>query len=1104
MKPTRLADALAMIAAIGIAAGGLAIGWTWYVSSAPTALELSTTPRQIFNADVVAVLDRRCSNCHGVGLEIYEKLESNPKSRVLLRWPVDSSGRISSELMRDVAYERTTTRRAHGGIELVPIDRSNPAMASAMLLAPLSETFSGTSVIHPATFPSPDDPDFRILRRWVEAEIAADPDAPLKFESEAERFFAAQVMPVLVRKTCFGSNCHGQRVFNDLKLHPGVPVLEGRFTDEMIRANRLSMLGRSSAQINMVHLDGDIEQSRQLLKNIPISQGGILHKGGNEFFEKDDADYEILVRWLELEASEAKRRTESSLGEQRGLVFVRRPRNVPQRYFEDDAFTPGGDLFWRRGNNEINLTAALHSDGPADIRAPDVSYDAKRVVFSMRRDLGEPFNIWELELETREARQLTFSTDPAQHFQDPLYVPDPRDQTGEQLDQMALVFVSNISGEWVASSPQGILGEAEGGDRRQIFDAQLTEKPGTYDAHTIRIVRGTNRGQIRKIARQTSGVIAVDVPFDDPCDKTTHYVIEVEPRTAPSYDLYRMQLVAPGGERKAYEETLSRRSFGLGQIRRPNMRSSGEIMFTTLRTGWQSDRPFFNAAVFRTFHNGANYHTHYGNRSVIPILSDNHELPNGLEVRVGRSADSYWGGALLVSDHQFGATIDPANPNDNLDHPYADGMPKNSMHQFFRGWVSLDERAYVRGVSPGGAYRDPYAEPDGSILVSYAPGPIDLADPDAAPDFDIVRLKADPSLQSDDGLTGGVLSREGVVADDRTSELWPRPVATRAKERLKKKLKWATDWFGSPHTERGFPGYARGTPSQLMVFDLILLDAFFEQSLPAGERQLRDGLCQECGEGLSGDHQVRYARVIGAKPPVAGEATLPQRFIIAEVPLEKDGSFHLAIPSELPFDIQSLNAERMALRSPNRWLYTLPGEKHTLSIPRTLFAQTCSGCHGTLSGERTNTFGRPDAITSASKALAVWDAEKHENRPPANYDIERGRYQSEPFSVGFAEDIQPILLRRCVSCHDGGKAGAGLDLVGSTAFERLREFVDHQQALAIKSNLIERLLGRELLAPQVLAKSEPHPNDDSLQPEELHQLIRWIDLGAPRERMSLE
>jgi hypothetical protein len=426
------------------------------------------------------------------------------------------------------------------------------------------------------------------------------------------------------------------------------------------------------------------------------------------------------------------------------------------------------------------------------------------------------------------------------------------------------------------------------------------------------------------------------------------------------------------------------------------------------------------------------------------------------------------------------------------------------MHQFFRGWVSLDERANLRGLSPGGAYRDPYAAPDGSILVSYAPGPIDLADPAAAPDFDIVRLRPNPSLQSADGSTGGVLSREVIVADDRTSELWPRPVAVRAKERLKKKLKWATDWFGSPHTEHGLPGYARGTPSQLMVFDLILLDAFFEQSLPAGERHLRDAVCPVCGDVQPVDDRVRYARVIGAKPPVAGEGVIPQRFIIAEVPLEKDGSFHLAIPSEVPFDIQSLNADRMALSSPNRWLYTLPGEKHTLSIPRTLFAQTCSGCHGTLSGERTNTFGRPDGITSASKTLAVWDAEKHENRPPANYDVDRGRYHPEPFSVGFAEDIQPILLRRCVSCHDGGKAGAGLDLVGVTAYERLREFVDHRQALAVKSFLTEKLLGRELSAPEALAKKEPHPSGNSLQSEELHQLIRWIDLGAPRERVSLE
>lgn len=1093
-----------LAALIALTAAVLIVGWARHAAPVPVEqVPDAITPRRLFDTQVVAVLDRHCSSCHGVPLDAYRTLESGADSRALLRWPVDGDGRISTDELRSEAYERCSTRGS-GPTDLVPIDRESPALGSRLLIAPLSETYAGTSSIHPPNFASPEDPDFVTLRRWVEAEISADSTPSSGLTTAAERFFADEVTLILARKTCFGANCHGSLAFNDLKLHSGVPALEGRFTAAMHRQNRLAMLGQSAGQIRMVHLAGDVEQSRQILKNIPISQGGVLHKGGNEFFEKGDPDYAVLVRWLELEAVEARRRADAPLGEQRGIVFVRRPRDTPQRYFEDGTFSPGSDLFWRHGAREVNLTAALHPGGPADIRAPDVSYDARRVVLAMRRGESEPFNIWELELETRVARQLTFSADPQVHFQDPQYVPDPDDASGVRLDAVSLVMVSNASGEWATSAPEGILGEAEGGDRLRITDVQLTERPGTYDGREVRIVRGTNRGQSRRIEQQASGEIIVDRPFDEPCDTTTHYVIDVEPRVAPSYDLYRMQMAPAGQERRTFEETLSRCTFGLGQIRRPSMRSSGEIMFTTLRTGWQSDRPFYNAAVFRTFHNGANYHTHYGNRSVVPILSDNRELPNGLEVRVGRSADSYWGGALLVADHQLGPAIDPANPSDDLDHPFASGAPEHSLHKFFRGWVSLDESATTRGVSRGGAYRDPCPLPDGSILVAHAPGPLDLADPEAAPDFDIVRLIPDPSLQSADGLSGGSLRREVQVADDRTSELWPRPVVVRPKERLKKKPKWATDVFGEPDPELGDAGYPAATPAQLMVFDMVLLDAFFEQNLPAGERHLRSESCTVCLEQHDVDDQVRYARVIGAQPLDTARSEPPRRYVIAEVPLEEDGSFHVMVPSCVPFDLQSLNAERMALASPNRWLYAQPGEKHTLSIPRALYAQTCNGCHGMLSGERTNSFGRPDAITSASKTLAIWDDEKHENRPPSNYDVAGRRYLTAPFSVGFEQDIRPILERRCAVCHDGTKAGADLDLTGEGAFERLRGLVDHRQAMAIKSPLVETLLGRELSAPQVLARREPHPEAAPLSSEEVRQIIRWIDLGAPRERVKLE
>jgi hypothetical protein len=212
----------------------------------------------------------------------------------------------------------------------------------------------------------------------------------------------------------------------------------------------------------------------------------------------------------------------------------------------------------------------------------------------------------------------------------------------------------------------------------------------------------------------------------------------------------------------------------------------------------------------------------------------------------------------------------------------------------------------------------------------------------------------------------------------------------------------------------------------------------------------------------------------------------------------------VVVPSLVSFDIQSLNADRMALRSPNRWLYALPGEKHTLSIPRLLYTQTCAGCHGALSGKRANSFGRPDAITSASKTMAVWDDKTHQTLPPINYDVTAQRYLTAPFSVGFEEDIKPLLESRCSSCHSGAQAKAGLDIAAADIFPALRKQVDHQQALAIKSPLLETLLDRELLAPRPLRSGTGELHKNLLQPEELLQVIRWVDLGAPQTRVTLK
>ncbi len=1047
-----------------------------------------------FSNNVIPILDRRCGNCHGYSADSYDAREKEPSLRTHLYWIVDQSGRVHKE-HRSLAYRNCTDERTDGDKRFRPIDHSNPPLASPLLREPLATSFSGNH--HPEIFTSLDDRDLKTFTRWIEMEINATPQNPIPLAEGAERFFAKHVVPILNRKTCFGGNCHGQMAFMDLKLDPGISALQDRFTNDIHRANRQAMLGKATRLVNLV---GDVEQSKQLLKNIPVEQGGIVHKGGNAFFEKGDPDYEILKKWLELESKEMSQRVGVSLAnELQGIVFVRRPCATPERFFEDAEFLPGADLFLKRGEDEINLTAALHPDGPADIRAPSVSYDARHVAFAMRTKPDEPFNIWELQLHSKIARQLTFSTKPDVHFLEPLYAPDPDDSAGNDLSRVCLLMTSNRNEHWCESSPVGFLGEVDEPAPQVIIDHQLTQRPGTFDDRVVEVVRGTNVGEKRRIVRHDTGRLLVDRPFPKACDSTTHYVIVGSARMAPKYDAYRMRLAPAGKERETFDGTLSQMSFSVSQIRRPSMRSTGEIVFTALRMGWQDGRPLFNGTLFRTHVDGSNVHIHNGSRSSVPIFADNRELPNGLEIRIGRSADSWWGGMLMLSDHQFGPSIEADNPSDNLDHPYREARPVSSQHRFVPAWISLDPDSNFQGISQGGVYRDPYPLPDGSILVAYAKGPIDLADREAAPDFNIIRLAPDPSFQSPDGYRPGKFERQLVVGE-ADAELWPRPVIVRLKEPVKKQLKLQKDLFGPPTRVRGFAGYPRGTPAVLKVFDLPLLESFFEQIAPAGQHHLATGLCPSCGELTPELNQVAAVRLIGASPQLRGANGPPIRSILAEIPLAEDGSFYAELPSETSFDIQSLNAEGMALRFPHRWLYCHPGEKHTLSIPRTLFAQTCSGCHGGFTGSPADTLRRPDVITSASRTLAQWNAERQCMRLPANYSGGDGPSIN---TVDFERDIRPILENKCVNCHSQANPAAKLNLSGDDAFEALRRFVEHRETLAIKSYLVEKLSGRELHAPRKLSGETPHPTKTPLSKEELQTFIRWIDLGASRQGVNL-
>lgn len=90
----------------------------------------------------------------------------------------------------------------------------------------------------------------------------------------------------------------------------------------------------------------------------------------------------------------------------------------------------------------------------------------------------------------------------------------------------------------------------------------------------------------------------------------------------------------------------------------------------------------------------------------------------------------------------------------------------------------------------------------------------------------------------------------------------------------------------------------------------------------------------------------------------------------------------------------------------------------------------------------------------------------------------------------------PIINKKCIRCHDEGNKSNNVDLSQENGFDSLRRFVEHQEALAIKSNLIEKLLGKEFLAPQKNQENLTHPSENPLNEDEMLTFIRWIDLGA--------
>ena len=190
--------------------------------------------------------------------------------------------------------------------------------------------------------------------------------------------------------------------------------------------------------------------------------------------------------------------------------------------------------------------------------------------------------------------------------------------------------------------------------------------------------------------------------------------------------------------------------------------------------------------------------------------------------------------------------------------------------------------------------------------------------------------------------------------------------------------------------------------------------------------------------------------------------------MLGTVPVEEDGSVIFKIPANTPVSIQPLDKDGVAVQWMRSWLTGQPGE-----------IVSCVGCH-----EDKNQIVIPKRVIASQKA-------PHALTPP------EGGTRSFTFDL----EVQPILDRACIACHNG--EGKAFDLRGGkkdgrgygTSYLNLHPYVHRQGG---EGDMV------------VLYPYEYHPNTSELvrllkkghynvqlTDAEWRKIYNWIDYNAP-------
>jgi hypothetical protein len=275
----------------------------------------------------------------------------------------------------------------------------------------------------------------------------------------------------------------------------------------------------------------------------------------------------------------------------------------------------------------------------------------------------------------------------------------------------------------------------------------------------------------------------------------------------------------------------------------------------------------------------------------------------------------------------------------------------------------------------GDMYQYPYPLDESSLLVSYDPIAYNLRERGVRGFSNKEHMRFHLYFMTYGG------KRELLAADSRISSCQPVPVIARKVPHVRPssvdyRKTTGRFYLQDIYLGPGLKGIARGTIKKLRVVELRF-------------REMNIGRNSSSGKGGG-------ASVI--TPLSVGTGTWDVKVILGDATVHEDGSAMFEAPARTPVYFQALNEKNQVIQTMRSWATLMPGESFS-----------CVGCHE-------NKNDTPKAMAKVAQAMKA-GPEKLES------------FYGSPRGFSFPKEVQPILDRHCIKCHNADAKGKGKNYV---------------------------------------------------------------------------